>query len=149
MTFSYKYQRIVDIREVQQKAVELEVHETRTQLSAVELSKQEIIDDLHTLYNEKEQKQLIGIRVQELQNFESYELYISNKLKVTQNSSDQLKNQLVLKQERLLTVSQEAKKWDRLKENAYATHSEHQKQLEQKALDELTTTRFQLSGGMK
>lgn len=146
MTFSYKYQRIVDIREVQQKAVELEVHETRTQLSAVELSKQEIIDDLHTLYNEKEQKQLMGIRVQELQNYEAYQLYISNKLKVTQNSSDQLKNQLVLKEERLLTVSQETKKWDRLKENAYATHSEHQKRLEQKALDELTTTRFQLSG---
>lgn len=142
MTFHYKYQRILDVREVQKKAVEGELSTIRKRADEVDHETNQIDLTLQELELQKEQQVQQGIRVQQLQQYHQHELYMHQQLKLARFQQDQMNQQVTLAEQKVLEASSETKKWDRLKEKAQQLFHTERTQAEQKIADEMTLLRL-------
>ncbi|OZS78393.1 hypothetical protein CF394_06450 [Tetzosporium hominis] len=142
MTFHYKYQRILDVREVQKKAVEGELSTIRKRADEVDHETNQIDLTLQELELQKQQQVQQGIRVQQLQQYYQHELYMYQQLQLARFQQDQMNQQVTLAEQKVLEASSETKKWDRLKEKAQQLFHTERTQAEQKIADEMTLLRL-------
>ena len=142
MTFHYKYQRILDVREVQKKAVEGELSTIRKRADEVDHETNQIDLTLQELELQKQQQVQQGIRVQQLQQYHQHELYMHQQLQLARFQQDQMNQQVTLAEQKVLEASSETKKWDRLKEKAQQLFHTERTQAEQKIADEMTLLRL-------
>ncbi len=142
MTFHYKYQRILDVREVQKKAVEGELSTIRKRADEVDHETNQIDLTLQELELQKQQQVQQGIRVQQLQQYHQHELYMHQQLQLARFQQDQMNQQVTLAEQKVLEASSETKKWDRLKEKAQQLFHSERVQAEQKFADEMTLLRL-------
>lgn len=142
MTFHYKYQRILDVREVQKKAVEGELSTIRKRADEVDHETNQIDLTLQELELQKEQQVQQGIRVQQLQQYHQHELYMHQQLQLARFQQNQMNQQVTLAEQKVLEASSETKKWDRLKEKAQQLFHTERTQAEQKIADEMTLLRL-------
>lgn len=142
MTFHYKYQRILDVREVQKKAVEGELSTIRKRADEVDHETNQIDLTLQELELQKQQQVQQGIRVQQLQQYHQHELYMHQQLQLARFQQNQMNQQVTLAEQKVLEASSETKKWDRLKEKAQQLFHTERTQAEQKNADEMTLLRL-------
>lgn len=142
MTFHYKYQRILDVKEMEQKAVQTEVSQVK---QSIEQSEQEKLKWLLHL-NELEEKKLLeqqqGIRVADLKNYMYIEDYVGEQIQSSERAQFFLNQKMSKVERQLMETSIEQKKWDRLKETAKTTFLHEATKLEQKVADETSTLRY-------
>lgn len=142
MTFHYKYQRILDVREVQKKAVEGELSTIRKRADEVDYETNQIDLTLQELELQKQQQVQQGIRVQQLQQYHQHEIYMHQQLQLARFQQNQMNQQVTLAEQKVLEASSEIKKWDRLKEKAQQLFHTERTQAEQKIADEMTLLRL-------
>lgn len=142
MTFHYKYQRILDVREVQKKAVEGELSTIRKRADEVEHETNQLDVSLQELEIQKQQQAQQGIQVQQLQQYHQHELYMHQQLQLARFQQQQMNQQVTLAEQKVLEASSETKKWDRLKEKAQQLFHTERTQAEQKFADEMTLLRL-------
>lgn len=142
MSFHYKYQRILDVREVQKKAVEGELSTVRKRAEEVEEQTLQLDITLKHLEQQKQKQVQQGIRVHELQQFHHHEQYMNQQLQLAKFQQDQMVQQVSAAEEKVVQASSETKKWDRLKEKAQQLFHSEKTQAEQKFADEMTLLRL-------
>ena len=142
MTFHYKYQRILDVREVQKKAVEGELSTIRKRADEVEHETNQLDVWLQELEMQKQQQAQRGIQVQQLQQYHQHELYMHQQLQLARFQQQQMNQQVTLAEQKVLEASSETKKWDRLKEKAQQLFHTERTQAEQKFAEEMTLLRL-------
>lgn len=142
MSFHYKYQRILDVREVQKKAVEGELSTVRKRAEEVEEQTLQLDFTIQQLELEKQQQVQQGIRIHQLQQYHHHELYMNQQLQLSIFHQNQLTQQVTAAEEKVVQASSETKKWDRLKEKAQQLFHSERTQAEQKFADEMTLLRL-------
>lgn len=142
MTFHYKYQRILEVREVQKKTVESELSATRDLVSEAEQQTKELIQYLESLEQQKLHQQQAGISIQQLQQYNDYQSYMTQQIANAEQKFVQLADQMSATQNILVAATLETKKWDRLKESAHSLFYKEQAHDEQKSADEMAVLRF-------
>lgn len=142
MTFHYKYQRILDVKEMEQKAVQTEVSQVKQSIEQTEQEKLKWLQDLQMLEEKKLLQQQQGIRVADLKNYMYIEEYVDEQIQTTERAKFFLNQKMSKAEQQLMETSIEQKKWDRLKETAKTTFLHEASKLEQKVADETSTLRY-------
>lgn len=142
MTFHYKYQRILDVKEMEQKAVRTEVSQVKQSIEQSELEKAKWLKHLNALEEKKLAEQQQGIRVADLKNYMYIEEYVDGQIQSTERAQFFLNQKMTKVEQQLMETSIEQKKWDRMKETAKATFAHETAKLDQKTMDETSTLRY-------
>lgn len=142
MTFHYKYQRILDVKEMEQKAVQSEVSQVKQSIEQSEQEKVKWLEHLNELENKKLLEQQQGIRVADLKNYMYIEEYVGEQIQTTERAQFFLNQKMSKVEQQLVETSIEQKKWGRLKETAKTTFLHEATKLEQKVADETSTLRY-------
>lgn len=142
MTFHYKYQRILDVKEMEQKAVQTEVSQVKHSIEQTEQEKVKWIEQLNVLEEKKLREQQQGIRVADLKNYMYIEDYVDEQIQSTERAQFYLNQKMSKVEQQLMETSIEQKKWDRLKDTAKTTFINEFTRMEQKVADETSTLRY-------
>lgn len=142
MTFHYKYQRILDVKEMEQKAVQTEVSQVKQSIEQSEQEKVKWLEHLNALEEKKLREQQQGIRIADLKNYMYIEDYVDEQIQTTERAQFFLNQKMTKVEQQLMETSIEQKKWDRLKETAKSTFLQEATKFEQKVADETSTLRY-------
>ena len=142
MTFHYKYQRILDVKEMEQKAVQTEVSQVKQSIEQSEQEKVKWLEHLNALEEKKLREQQQGIRIADLKNYMYIEDYVDEQIQTTERAQFFLNQKMTKVEQQLMETSIEQKKWDRLKETAKSTFLHEATKFEQKVADETSTLRY-------
>ncbi|MFZ4454154.1 flagellar export protein FliJ [Salibacterium aidingense] len=142
MSFTYSFQKILELRKREKEQKEQEYHQCVEQFERMATALYELLkqkEQMEEMYKEQMGR---GVFIHQLQQNEKVIFQMQEKIQTIQHQTDKARDIMFKKEEEMQTASVEWKKYQKIKEWEKETHERSLKQEEEKLMDEISTRKY-------
>lgn len=141
-SFHFSLQKILDLKEKNREQEEWNFARIAKQLKDENEKLQSNITNKNVLHEELLNDQAKGIPIVEINSIQAYLNYLDKLIHHQKVNLRQIENSLLAKQQELVELKIEEKKWIKLREKKFEEFNYKNNQLEQKEMDEIAIQRM-------
>lgn len=142
MSFQFRYQRILDVREIEEEQEQVEFAEIQNRLSEERNKLNDLQDELREFFDQNRRKRTGSISVHDLTKSNDYAGVLKKRIEDQKEVVEQWEDKLEDQREKLIEASQKKRVLEALKENDYEEFVEERLDAERKQEDDITNRQY-------
>lgn len=140
--YQYRFSQVMDIKEQEKSEAEMAYKESVSLFENVATEMYEALKKKESLIDFQQQKMQEGLSILEMHNYANFIDSIEKKITDLQHKVIQARSKMEWFEEKLLEVSLEFKKYEKMQERDYEAHLKEEDRLEMIQLDEISQIAF-------
>ena len=142
MTYKYKFDKILTLREKEKKDMQAKYSEAVKRFETVAEELYMLLKKKETLLDEQQEKMLEGLSVLQIRHNQTFMGNLEKKIEFVQQEVINARQQMDLLQRVLIDKNIEVKKYEKMQEKDYAKHLQFVKHVESNQMDDLSIQTF-------